>query len=136
MILITGASGYIGRHLVARLVEQGERPRFEAEPIAIGPRRRIDSFDLDGNRPGGRQVVDKVGVGRRSGAAQQVIDVDDLQRPAVPRRGQAEQIEQRQRVEPAGDRHHQRFAGRQPGRAERGQEGGRRLRAPRPITGQ
>ena len=27
MILITGATGYIGRHLVARLVEQGERPR-------------------------------------------------------------------------------------------------------------
>jgi NADH dehydrogenase len=27
MILITGATGYIGRHLVARLVEMGERPR-------------------------------------------------------------------------------------------------------------
>lgn len=27
MFLITGATGYIGRHLVARLVEQGERPR-------------------------------------------------------------------------------------------------------------
>jgi len=27
MILITGATGYIGRHLVARLVTQGERPR-------------------------------------------------------------------------------------------------------------
>jgi uncharacterized protein YbjT (DUF2867 family) len=27
MILITGATGYIGRHLVARLVRQGERPR-------------------------------------------------------------------------------------------------------------
>jgi uncharacterized protein YbjT (DUF2867 family) len=27
MILITGASGYIGRHLVARLAAQGERPR-------------------------------------------------------------------------------------------------------------
>jgi len=27
MILITGATGYIGRHLVARLVQQGERPR-------------------------------------------------------------------------------------------------------------
>ena len=26
MILITGATGYIGRHLVARLVAQGERP--------------------------------------------------------------------------------------------------------------
>jgi NADH dehydrogenase len=27
MILITGATGYLGRHLVARLVAQGERPR-------------------------------------------------------------------------------------------------------------
>lgn len=27
MILITGATGYIGRHLVARLAQQGERPR-------------------------------------------------------------------------------------------------------------
>ncbi len=27
MILITGATGYMGRHLVARLVAQGERPR-------------------------------------------------------------------------------------------------------------
>ncbi len=27
MLLITGATGYIGRHLVRRLVEQGERPR-------------------------------------------------------------------------------------------------------------
>jgi uncharacterized protein YbjT (DUF2867 family) len=27
MILITGATGYIGRHLVSRLVAQGERPR-------------------------------------------------------------------------------------------------------------
>ncbi len=27
MILITGATGYIGRHLVARLVTTGERPR-------------------------------------------------------------------------------------------------------------
>lgn len=27
MILITGAGGYIGRHLVKRLVDQGERPR-------------------------------------------------------------------------------------------------------------
>src|SRR5437660_5594212 len=27
MILITGATGYIGRHLVARMVAQGERPR-------------------------------------------------------------------------------------------------------------
>lgn len=27
MILITGATGYIGRHLVSRLVDRGNRPR-------------------------------------------------------------------------------------------------------------
>src|SRR5437588_12046829 len=27
MILVTGATGYIGRHFVARLVQRGERPR-------------------------------------------------------------------------------------------------------------
>jgi len=27
MLLITGATGYIGRHLIARLIERGERPR-------------------------------------------------------------------------------------------------------------
>ena len=35
MILITGATGYIGRHLVARMVAQGERPRC----LVRNPRR-------------------------------------------------------------------------------------------------
>ena len=34
MLLITGATGYIGRHLVARLVSQGERPRCLVRDIA------------------------------------------------------------------------------------------------------
>ena len=34
MILITGATGYIGRHLVARLVAQGERPRCLVRDIS------------------------------------------------------------------------------------------------------
>ena len=38
MILITGATGYIGRHLVARLVAQGERPRCLVREISRAKR--------------------------------------------------------------------------------------------------
>jgi NADH dehydrogenase len=38
MILITGATGYIGRHLVARLVAQGERPRCLVRDISRAKR--------------------------------------------------------------------------------------------------
>src|SRR6266849_354311 len=38
MILITGATGYIGRHLVARLVAQGERPRCLLRDISRAKR--------------------------------------------------------------------------------------------------
>jgi uncharacterized protein YbjT (DUF2867 family) len=37
MILITGATGYIGRHLVARLVAQGKRPRCLVREIKRAP---------------------------------------------------------------------------------------------------
>ncbi len=36
MILITGASGYVGRHLVARLISQGKRPRCLVRNIGLG----------------------------------------------------------------------------------------------------
>jgi NADH dehydrogenase len=44
MILITGATGYIGRHLVARLVEKGERPRC----LVRDPRRAAGILPADG----------------------------------------------------------------------------------------
>ena len=43
MILITGATGYIGRHLVARLVAQGERPRC----LVRNTRRAADILPAD-----------------------------------------------------------------------------------------
>jgi uncharacterized protein YbjT (DUF2867 family) len=43
MILITGATGYIGRHLVARLVENGERPRV----LVRDPRRAAGILPAD-----------------------------------------------------------------------------------------
>jgi uncharacterized protein YbjT (DUF2867 family) len=39
MILITGATGYIGRHLIARLVAQGERPRCLVRDINRAKRK-------------------------------------------------------------------------------------------------
>jgi uncharacterized protein YbjT (DUF2867 family) len=46
MLLITGATGYIGRHLVNRLVEQGERPRCLVRDIrraaGIVPADRVE----------------------------------------------------------------------------------------------
>ena len=46
MILITGATGYIGRHLVARLVARDERPRClvrsKERAAAILPVDKID----------------------------------------------------------------------------------------------
>ncbi|HVB60653.1 MAG TPA: NAD(P)H-binding protein, partial [Ktedonobacteraceae bacterium] len=55
MILITGATGYIGSHLVARLVAQGERPRCLARSkeraTAILPVDKIDIALGDTVRP-------------------------------------------------------------------------------------
>jgi uncharacterized protein YbjT (DUF2867 family) len=51
MLLITGATGYIGRHLVVRLVEQGERPRcLVRNPDKAGkilPTGRVDLVQGD-----------------------------------------------------------------------------------------
>ena len=47
MILITGATGYIGRHLVARLVAQGERPRCLVRDINRAQRTLpVDKVEL------------------------------------------------------------------------------------------
>jgi NADH dehydrogenase len=43
MILITGSTGYIGRHLVARLVEKGQRPRC----LVRDPRRAATILSAD-----------------------------------------------------------------------------------------
>lgn len=55
MILITGATGYIGRHLVARLVARGERPRClvrsNERAAAILPVDKIDVALGDTTRP-------------------------------------------------------------------------------------
>jgi len=55
MILITGATGYIGRHLVARLAAQGERPRClvrsKERAAAILPVDKLDIALGDTTRP-------------------------------------------------------------------------------------
>lgn len=55
MILVTGATGYIGRHLVARLVQGGERPRCLARNISrarsILPADQVELVQGDTTQP-------------------------------------------------------------------------------------
>jgi uncharacterized protein YbjT (DUF2867 family) len=55
MILITGANGYIGRHLVARLVEQGERPRCLVRDLQraaqVLPAEKVELVQGDTTKP-------------------------------------------------------------------------------------
>ncbi len=55
MILVTGATGYIGRHLVKRLVSQGERPRcLVRDPqraATILPADKVDFVHGDTTQP-------------------------------------------------------------------------------------
>lgn len=55
MLLITGATGYIGRHLVARLVEHGERPRCLVRNIKraenILPADKVELVQGDTTQP-------------------------------------------------------------------------------------
>jgi uncharacterized protein YbjT (DUF2867 family) len=55
MVLVTGATGYIGRHLVARLVAQGERPRCLVRNISraanILPAGKIEFVKGDTTSP-------------------------------------------------------------------------------------
>jgi len=55
MILITGATGYIGRHLVARLVAQGERPRClvrnQQRAASILPADKVELVEGATTRP-------------------------------------------------------------------------------------
>ncbi|MFL5657272.1 MAG: SDR family oxidoreductase [Ktedonobacteraceae bacterium] len=55
MILITGATGYIGRHLVSRLVARGERPRClvrnPARAASILPADKVELVQGDTTQP-------------------------------------------------------------------------------------
>lgn len=55
MILITGATGYIGRHLVARLVSQGERPRClvrnRERAAKVFPEGKVDMVEGSTTQP-------------------------------------------------------------------------------------
>lgn len=55
MILITGADGYIGRHLVERLVAEGERPRClvrnKQRAASILPLERVELVQGDTTKP-------------------------------------------------------------------------------------
>jgi len=55
MILITGAAGYIGRHIVVRLVAQGERPRCLVRDIqratSILPADKVELVEGDTTSP-------------------------------------------------------------------------------------
>ncbi len=55
MILITGATGYIGRHLVSRLVDQGERPRClvrnTSRAESILPADKVELVEGDTTQP-------------------------------------------------------------------------------------
>ncbi len=55
MILITGATGYSGRHLVSRLVDQGERPRClvrnTSRAASILPADKVELVEGDTTQP-------------------------------------------------------------------------------------
>src|SRR2546430_13434922 len=55
MLLITGATGYIGRHLVSRLVDQGERPRClvrnTSRAASILPADKVELVEGDTTQP-------------------------------------------------------------------------------------
>ncbi len=61
MLLITGATGYIGRHLVARLVAQGERPRCLVRDIEraarILPADKVEFVQGDTLQPAALEVA-------------------------------------------------------------------------------
>ncbi len=61
MILITGATGYIGRHLVSRLIQEGERPRCLVRDIqrasSLFPGGRAELVQGDTTNAGSLRVA-------------------------------------------------------------------------------
>ncbi len=86
MILITGSTGYIGRHLVARLVEKGQRPRcLVRDPrraAAILPADKVDFAQGDTTNPtsleAAVQSIDTIVHTAKDAGVKRIIEISGL----------------------------------------------------------